>query len=327
MKAAPPDTAIPYDGKQHRWALASTTRLNGRLSSLTPTVGLLAFTIMFNKSKYASQLYSWMNSNYTPWQINAWGTFILTSVVYWIGGLAFMLVDLWDPLFNLAKPYKLQPDKRVPWKDYKRVLWIVARNQVFVALPLTIAMATFAPLRTTTPLPGALETILVWTWCMLCEEAGFYYVHRTFHHPKLYKHVHKMHHQFTAPVAFASTYCTVVEHVFSNLLPNVLGVIACKAHWSLMCMFFIGLELGTLSTHSDFNLPLNYNALLHDWHHYAYTENFGPTGLLDAVYGTDKNFRTWLAELHRRENEADVVKSARQDLVEKENVGASGLEL
>lgn len=321
MRAASPDTEIPYDGKQHRWALARTTRLNTKLMSLTPTVALIWFTIWFNKSRFATELYSWMHANFTEWQINAWGTFVITSVVYWIGGLLFMAVDLWDPLHQLFKPFKIQPDKRITWKDYRKVLWIVARNQVLVALPLTIAMATFAPLRTTTPLPGARETVLVWIWCMLCEEAGFYFVHRTFHHPKLYKHVHKMHHQYTAPVAFASTYCTMTEHVFSNLLPNVLGVIVCRAHWSLMIMFFCGLELGTLSTHSDFHLPFNYNALLHDWHHYAYTENFGPTGLLDGIYGTDSNFRKWLAELSRRDADDDLAKTARKDLVAKEADG------
>lgn len=81
---------------------------------------------------------------------------------------------------------------------------------------------------------------------------------------------------------------------------------------------------GTLSTHSGYNLPWNYNALLHDWHHYAYTENFGPTGLLDEVYGSNKTFKAWLAELRLRESggEKDVVKLAREDLAEKEEAGA-----
>lgn len=66
-----------------------------------------------------------------------------------------------------------------------------------------------------------------------------------------------------------------------------------------MVIFFSVLELGSLSAHSGYNLPWNYNALQHDWHQcaepafspvtvgrltdlplrsYIYTENFGPNG-------------------------------------------------
>lgn len=169
MKAAEPDTRIPYDGKNHRWARLPTTRRNGRLQSLTPTVALIAFTIWFNKSHYGTASYAWLNRTFTPWQINAWVSFAITSVVYWIGGLLFMAVDMWDPLYNIFKPYKLQPEKRISWRDYRKVCWVVLRNQILVALPMTVAMAMFAPLRTSTPLPGAFETVAVWLFCMLCE--------------------------------------------------------------------------------------------------------------------------------------------------------------
>jgi len=68
-------------------------------------------------------------------------------------------------------------------------------------------------------------------------------------------------------------------------------------------MFFASLQVGTLCTHSGYNIPGLFNALQHDWHHYAYTENFGPTGLLDGILGTDKNFKVWLGELKLRDKE------------------------
>lgn len=176
MLAAPPDTPLPYDGKTHQWAKDPWTRWNGKVISLLPTVALLAFTCWFNQTQYAVDLYTTLNNNFTPWQINVYAGFIITSVVYWIGGFIFMAADLWDPLHNLVKRYKVQPDKRVSAADYKRVCWVVLRNQVVVALPLLTAVATFRPPSTSARLPGSWATVGVYFFAMACEEAGFFYV-------------------------------------------------------------------------------------------------------------------------------------------------------
>jgi methylsterol monooxygenase len=89
----------------------------------------------------------------------------------------------------------------------------------------------------------------------------------------------------------------------------------------MMVMFFCSLELGTLSTHSGYNLPWNSSALQHDWHHYIYTENYGPTGLLDSWYGSNTVFRAWLAELKSREGGGDVLAMARKEIARREATG------
>lgn len=176
-----------------------------------------AITIGFNQSSTGLAFYEWLNKHYTPFQINAWWTFVITSAVYWAGGLVFMAFDLVDSLHERVKPYKVQPEKRVLWSDYKKVLWIVERNQLFVALPMSIAMAIWRPLPTDRPLPGALTSIGTFVFCLLCEEVGFYAVHRAVHSRWLYATIHKKHHEFKAPVAFSSTYCTMTEHLFVSL--------------------------------------------------------------------------------------------------------------
>lgn len=54
---------------------------------------------------------------------------------------------------------------------------------------------------------------------------------RLFHHPLLYKSVHKMHHEWISPVAMCSIYCHPLEYFICNLAPVALGpIIAGKSN-------------------------------------------------------------------------------------------------
>lgn len=44
----------------------------------------------------------------------------------------------------------------------------------------------------------------------------------------------------------------------------------------------------------------------------SYTENYGPTGILDDVYGTNKVYKAWMQELTSRN--AGSATSAREEL-------------
>lgn len=174
---------------------------------------MILLTTYINSLPWTRDVYRGLNARYTPFEINAYGTFIITTIVYWALGLIFMAFDM-TFLHAYVKKYKVQP-KQISWAEYRDVCLIVLRNQVFVALPLAMLGPLLSTLDTSgETLPGLWTTTWTYFFCLLCEEVGFFVVHRACHSKLLYVRVHKLHHQFTAPVALASTYCTIAEHVF-----------------------------------------------------------------------------------------------------------------
>ena len=123
-----PTTTVPTTKLKYQWGENVATRLNSGLKPLTPIFLVILVTWSFNQSSMGHDFLTWLNRNYTPFEINAYWSFGITSVVYWIGAWIFMALDLLKPSF--VQKYKIQPAKDVTWKDYKKIMWIVLRNQV-----------------------------------------------------------------------------------------------------------------------------------------------------------------------------------------------------
>ena len=145
--------------------------------------------------------------------------------------------------------------------------------------------------------------------------------YRLFHHPMLYKHIHKIHHEWTAPIGVVSIYAHPLEHLVSNLLPLIIGPIVVKAHLSLTWFWYCLAILNTVNAHSGYHMPFMLSSEGHNFHHLKYasyvtmearcashmycthnrfTNNFGVLGILDWLHGTDKAFRKTAAYKRHR---------------------------
>ena len=90
---------------------------------------------------------------------------------------------------------------------------------------------------------------------------------RLFHHPALYKRVHKLHHEWTAPVGVVSIYAHPLEHVVANLLPALSGPVLLGSHLCTLWLWMTVVIVSTTIDHSGYHFPLLRSPEFHDFHH------------------------------------------------------------
>ncbi|PWN47775.1 C-4 methylsterol oxidase [Violaceomyces palustris] len=289
----------PIPRSKH-WGYQPTSWTNTPLKTFTFDLLLISTFIAFNSSSLGRDFYDRILQRYGDLNVRVWGTFWSTTAFYWFLSSLYAFVDLTGRPGWMFR-YKVQPFSYVGPKEYLSISLVVLRNQFLVALPLIwLNYHTLDTPVESQALPGPWTTLFTILFDILCTEVGFYYIHRTLHSPSLYQLFHKQHHRYTAPVGLAATYCTVTEHVLSNLLPNILGTFLVPHHWSQMMFTFLFLEFGTISTHSGYNLPYLHSPLRHDYHHASFDQNYGPTGLLDSLHGTSDRFLSTLRQATER---------------------------
>lgn len=239
--------------------------------------------------------YQWLLERCGPTGLAVVGTALVHLATYWVTSGAFLVIDVY--FADRLAHYKVQPDVRPTRADHvrcaKQVLW----NQFFVAMPYTYAQhqlnmwrsgGTYMSLETWPTFTTFLVHIF---FILLIEECLFYYTHRLAHHPALYRHVHKRHHEFTAPMGMAAIYCHPLEHFLCNLMPAYMGPLLCGSHFAIASVWNVLAVVNTINTHSGYHFPLLPSPEGHDFHHAHFTNNFGVLGILDWLHGTDVDFR------------------------------------
>ncbi|KAJ8266864.1 hypothetical protein GJAV_G00135570 [Gymnothorax javanicus] len=229
------------------------------------------------------------------WALFFMGSMIVPTASFWLFNALLMVAD------STGKPtfitrYRIQMDKNSPVDPVKlrHAVKTVLLNQVFLSMPML--WLAFPAMRwrgepCSLELPTFHRVLLEIAVCGLLEEVLFYYSHRLFHHPAIYKHIHKIHHEWTAPIGVISLYAHPVEHVLSNMLPVMVGPLLLGSHLTTLSLWFTIALLVTTISHCGYHLPLLPSPEFHDFHHLKFNQCYGVLGVLDRLHGTDTVFR------------------------------------
>ena len=126
--------------------------------------------------------------------------------------------------------------------------------------------------------------------CFFAIDAGLYYSHRALHSPWAFRHIHRWHHRYTAPVIFTTTAVHPLEFLTFELflllpafvVPMHVGVYIAVIAYT----YFIGM-IDHCGIEVRWMLPLHGDNRFHDDHHVYFHCNYAHhTTLLDRLHGT-----------------------------------------
>lgn len=216
---------------------------------------------------------------------------VFTQVVGFIfPATIYLMIDFLFPKFS--RRHKIQGDRRQPTQQQVRHCVIVClSNHLWIAALLFAALYTngfdHSHLDMTPTMPSFHTLVVDFLFGLLAREILFYYVHRAFHHPSIYVYIHKMHHKYITPVAFAAEYAHPVEHLFANVLPVTLPLYLKRTHFLSFLTFGIFELWETAADHSGYDFLKLPPAEMHDLHHEKFRVNYGTIGLMDWIHGTN----------------------------------------
>ncbi|XP_068134401.1 fatty acid hydroxylase domain-containing protein 2 [Hyperolius riggenbachi] len=223
------------------------------------------------------------------------GAMAVPTLFFWVYNALLMFVDLTGKP-NFITRYRIQQGKNEP-VELARLLSavkVVFCNQIFLSFPMVLFMYVYMQWRgnpCSIELPTFHWVLLELSVFVMVEEMLFYYSHRLFHHPSLYKHVHKQHHEWTAPVGVVAMYAHPLEHIFSNMLPPMVGPMLMGSHVATVMMWFSLALVSTTISHCGYHLPFLPSPEFHDFHHLKFNQCYGVLGVFDRLHGTDLIFK------------------------------------
>ncbi|KII84776.1 hypothetical protein PLICRDRAFT_94923 [Plicaturopsis crispa FD-325 SS-3] len=315
---------------------------NATAAPLTPE-SLYAHTDFSQLSFLEQQWAAWYLWIGNPIIATGLMSFLLHEIVYFGRSVPWIIIDA-IPYF---RQWKLQPNK-IPtkeeqWECTKQVLFshfTIELPAIWLFHPMAenLGMATWQ-----VPLPDFRAMLPQLAIFFIFEDMFHYFAHQALHTGALYKHIHKIHHKYSAPFGLAAEYAHPAE-VFILGTGTIAGPI-------LYCYFARDLHIFTvyvwitlrlfqaIDAHSGYDFPWSLQHIVpfwsgaehHDFHHMAFTNNFSTSfRWCDRLFGTDTKYREYRKRIDAAKkamkgaSEAEKKEMERKmmDEVEKEGIRA-----
>ncbi|KAK5995275.1 Fatty acid hydroxylase domain-containing 2-like protein [Cladobotryum mycophilum] len=213
-------------------------------------------------------LWEHIATTYHPAVIEAFSAVIFQFVFWWIPSTIYVSLDYIAPSFSAR--HKIQPAPKQPtFKEIQQCLLVAVRNSL-----------------TTT----AFQTSILYMMYRADASPAHKFDPEIPPSPTLCETLSSVHHQFTAPVAYASQYAHPVEHILANVLPIGLPSVVLHTHILTSLVFAAWQLFQTSTVHSGYDFFAGM-ARQHDRHHERFDVYFGH-GIIDWLHGTDeKDFK------------------------------------
>jgi sterol desaturase/sphingolipid hydroxylase (fatty acid hydroxylase superfamily) len=195
-------------------------------------------------------------------------------------------------------PWQNNPENPPIWN----LIRLALLNQL-IALPVAVAIfGLTAKYDISSRIPSFSEVLAQFLLFLLAEDFAFYWSHRALHTPWLYKHVHKVHHEYNVSISAAAEYAHPAEYILGNSLPTALGPLILgqsKVHIATWFTWVLFRTLNTAEGHSGYDFPwcpfrlfpLGSSSSFHDYHHFKNQGNFGSFFVIwDTICGTNQQF-------------------------------------
>lgn len=205
-------------------------------------------------------------------------------------------------------PWIANPEE---WRVKLRRSLLLTANNGFILTPIVLYLTIFASDSLeakveASELPSFLSYFCQIFFMALAEDFSFYWSHRLLHHPLIYRHIHKVHHDNFDSTAIAAISTHPVEFILGNVIPASLGGLLLGSHAHLLTfMVFQSLRsLETIDSHSGYDFPwaishpfpFGCNSKYHNYHHLQNIGNYGSQFIFwDSIFGTNSEYFDYLA--------------------------------
>ncbi|GLB42749.1 putative sterol desaturase family protein [Lyophyllum shimeji] len=292
---------------------------------------------------------SWLEQQWIAWYIAigdpviATGlmTFLLHEMVYFGRCIPWIIIDA-IPYF---RKWKLQPSK-IPtpaeqWECTKLVLFshfTVELPVIWLFHPIaeSLGMSTYQ-----VPFPSVRTMVPQIAFFFFFEDLFHYIAHQMLHIGVLYKHIHKIHHKYSAPFGLAAEYAHPAEVMIlgTGTIGGPLLYCYLTRNFHIFAMYiWMTLRLfQAIDAHSGYDFPWSLQHILpfwsgaehHDFHHMAFTNNFSTSfRWWDRICGTDTKYLQYRARVNAAKKAMKNATKEQQEAIERKlmaEVEAEGL--